>query len=70
MSQRQASGGYAMLAALLIMTLAATFALIVVGAVYSLHVVEGADASGWRATAAEGEALAEAIRPFAGGRRR
>ena len=42
-----------MLAVLLIMVLAATFALVVVGAVHSLQVVEGADAAGWRADAAE-----------------
>jgi hypothetical protein len=47
-----------MLAVLLIMVLAATFALIVVGAVHSLQVVEGADAASWRAAAAEGRALA------------
>ncbi len=51
-----------MLAALLVMTLAATFALVVVGAVHSLQMVEGADASGWRAAAIEGEALAAATR--------
>ena len=51
-----------MLAVLLIMVLAATFALVVVGAVHSLQVVEGADAAGWRATAAEGRALAAVVR--------
>ena len=40
-----------MLAALLVMVLAATFALVVVGAVHSLQVVEGADAAAWRAAA-------------------
>jgi len=54
--------GYAMLAALVVMVLAATFALVVVGAVHSLEVVEGADASGWRAGVAETRALAEATR--------
>ena len=62
MTPRRSSGGYAMLAALLVMTLAATFALVVVGAVHSLQVVEGADASGWRAAALEAEALAAATR--------
>ncbi len=62
MTPRRSSGGYAMLAALLVMTLAATFALVVVGAVHSLQVVEGADAAGWRAAAIEGEALAAATR--------
>ncbi len=51
-----------MLAVLLIMVLAATFALVVVGAVQSLQVVEGADASGWRAAAAEKRALAAVVR--------
>ena len=54
--------GYAMLAALVVMVLAATFALVVVGAVHSLQMVEGADASGWRAGAAEARALAEVTR--------
>jgi len=54
--------GYAMLAALVVMVLAATFALVVVGAVHGLQVVEGADASGWRADAAEARALAESTR--------
>ena len=61
MTPRRSSDGYAMLAALLVMALAATFALVVVGAVHSLQVVEGADRAGWRATSAEGEALAAAI---------
>ena len=43
-----------MLAALLVMVLAAIFALVVVGAVHSLQVVERSDAAGWRA-----ESLAE-----------
>ena len=47
-----------MLAVLLVMVLAATFALVVVGAVHSMQMVEGADASGWRAAAAERQALA------------
>ena len=47
-----------MLAALLIMVLAATFALIVVGAVHSLQVVERSDAAGRRAEAAAGKAVA------------
>jgi hypothetical protein len=54
--------GYAMLAALVVMVLAATFALVVVGAVHGLQLVERADASGWRAGAAEARALAEASR--------
>ena len=44
------------------MVLAATFALVVFGAVRGLQLVEGADASGWRAGAAEARALAEATR--------
>ena len=62
-----------MLAALVVMVLAATFALVVVGAVHGLLLVEGADASGWRAAAAEAPALAAATRTlrwhssFAGG---
>ena len=65
--------GYAMLATLVVMVLAATLALVVVGAVHSLQLVEGADASGWRAAAAEAPALAAATRTlrwhpsFAGG---
>ena len=51
-----------MLAVLLIMVLAATFALVVVGAVHSVQMVEGADAAGWRAAAAEGGALAAVVR--------
>ena len=62
MRRREPSAGYAMLAVLLIMVLAATFALVVVGAVRSLQVVEGADAAGWRATAAERRALAAVVR--------
>jgi hypothetical protein len=51
-----------MLAALLIMAVAATFALVVIGAVRSLQVVEGADAAGRRAGAAETAALAAVTR--------
>jgi hypothetical protein len=51
-----------MLAALLIMALAGTFALVVVGAVRSLQAVEGADAAARRATAAEEDALAAVAR--------
>ena len=51
-----------MLAALLIMALAGTFALVMVGAVRSLQVVEGADAAARCATAAEASALAAAAR--------
>ena len=47
-----------MLAALVVVVLAATFALVVVGAVHAVQSVEGADASARRATAAEGNALA------------
>ena len=73
MKRVASSEGYAMLAALVVMVLAATFALVVVGAVHGLQVVEGADASGWRAGAAEARGLAEASRAlrwhasFAGG---
>lgn len=45
-------------AALLVMVLAATFALVVVGAVHSLQVVERSDAAAWRAEAVAGQALA------------
>jgi hypothetical protein len=62
MTRQRLSDGYAMLAVLLVMVLAATFALVVVGAVHSLQVVEGADAAGWRADAAEGQALSAATR--------
>ena len=48
MNRRRSSDGYAMLAALLIMILAATFALVVFGAVHNLQVVERSDAAGWR----------------------
>ena len=51
-----------MLAALLIMVLAATFALVVVGAVGSLQAVERSDAAGWRAEVAAGRAVAAATR--------
>ena len=51
-----------MLAALLVVVLAATFALVVVGAVRAVQSVEGADAAAWRATAAEGPALAAVAR--------
>jgi hypothetical protein len=56
--RRGGAEGYAMLAALVVMVLAATFALVVVGAVHSMQVVEGGDASGWRAAALESRALA------------
>ncbi len=44
------------------MALAATFALVVVGAVHSLQLVEGSDASSWRAAALEPRALAALTR--------
>jgi hypothetical protein len=47
-----------MLAALVVIVLAATFALIVVAAVHSSQLVARSDAAGWRATALEGRALA------------
>jgi len=53
----RSSAGYAMLAALLIMVLAATFALAVVAAVQALHTVERADAGVRRAAVLEGRAL-------------
>lgn len=62
MKRAASADGYAMLAALVVMVLAATFALVVVGAVHGLQVVEGADASGWRSGAAEARALAEVTR--------
>ena len=61
-----------MLAALVVMVLAATFVLVVVGAVSSVHVVESADAASWRADALAGEATSAAgedarWRPMAAG---
>ena len=47
-----------MLAALVVIVLAATFALVVVAAVHSSQLVERSDAAGWRAAALEGRALA------------
>ncbi len=46
-----------MLAVLLVMALAAIFALIVVGAVHSLQVVERSDAAGWRAESLADQAV-------------
>lgn len=57
MRRARSSAGYAMLAALLIMVLAATFALAVVAAVQALHTVERADAGVRRAAVLEGRAL-------------
>lgn len=57
MSRRRSSQGYAMPAALLVMVLAATFVLVVVGAVRSLQAVERSDAAGWRADAVAGRAV-------------
>ena len=51
-----------MLAALLVVVLAVTFALVVVGAVRAVQSVEGADASARRATAAAGNAIATVTR--------
>jgi hypothetical protein len=62
MKRTRSSGGYVMLAVLLVMVLAATFALVAVGAVHSLFSVEGADAAGWRAAGGESRALAAVIR--------
>jgi hypothetical protein len=59
---RSRSGGYAILTALLVTVLAASFALVVVGVVCALQSVEGSDAAGWRATAAEPWALAAVTR--------
>ena len=61
-SVRRSTDGFAMLAALLVVVLAATFALVVVGAVLAVQSVEGADAAARRATAAEGQALAAVTR--------
>jgi hypothetical protein len=47
-----------MLAALVVIVLAATFALVVVAAVHSSQIVVRSDAAGWRASALEGRALA------------
>jgi hypothetical protein len=49
-----------MLAALVVIVLAATFALIVVAAVHSSQLVVRSDAAGWRAAKLEGRALARA----------
>ncbi len=57
MKRRSRASGYALLAALLVGVLAATFALVVVGAVHALHLVEAADAAGWRCAQAEAAAL-------------
>ena len=62
MSDRRSSDGYAMLAALLIMVLATTFALIVVGAVHSLQVIERSDAAGRRVERAAGKAVTATTR--------
>jgi hypothetical protein len=61
-SSRGSANGFAMLAALLVVVLAATFALVVVGAVRAVQSVEGADAAARRATAAEGSAVAAVTR--------
>lgn len=53
----KAADGYAMLAALLITALSATFALAITGAVHSLQMVERADASSRRASIALGDAV-------------
>jgi hypothetical protein len=50
--RRHGSDGYALLAAVLIMVLAATFALVLLGAVRSRQAVERSDAAAWRAEAA------------------
>lgn len=47
-----------MLAVLLIMVLAATFALVIVAAVHGMQFVEGADASSWRAQSLERSSIA------------
>ena len=47
-----------MLAVLLVMVLAATFALVVVAAVHGMQIVEGSDASAWRAQSLERSAIA------------
>ena len=62
MNHQRSSDGYAMLAALLVMVLAATFALIVVGAVHSLQVVERSDAAGRRVERAAGKAVTATTR--------
>ena len=53
--------GYAMLAALLIGVLAATFALAVVAAVHVTQVVGASDASAWRASVVRGQATDAAL---------
>ena len=47
-----------MLAVLLVMVLAATFALVIVAAVNGMQFVEGADASSWRAQSLERSSIA------------
>jgi hypothetical protein len=59
--RRCAQSGYALLAALLVMVLAATFALALVGAVHALQLVESADADAGRASRLEAAAAAEAL---------
>jgi hypothetical protein len=58
--RRAPAAGYAMLAALVVMVLAATFALVVVGAVSGLALVERSDAAAWRADALAARALGAA----------
>lgn len=59
--RRDPRSGYAMLAALVVMVLAATFALAVVGAVHALQLVASADAGARRASRLEAAAAGEVL---------
>ena len=59
--RRDLQSGYALLAALVVMVLAATFALALIGAVHALQLVEGADADAGRASRLEAAATGEVL---------
>jgi hypothetical protein len=58
---RDARSGYALLSVLVVMVLATTFALMVVGAVHALQLVESADADAGRASRLEAAAVREVL---------
>ena len=60
--RRDTESGYALLAVLVVMVLAATFALAVAGAVHSLQLVEAADADAGRASRLEATATGQVLR--------
>ena len=62
MMRRDTESGYALLAVLVVMVLAATFALAVAGAVHSLQLVEAADADAGRASRLEATATGQVLR--------